>query len=98
MIIMHEESNSTHQFCSWKDVPPKHIYKVDQELWDGELSLSACPGVVSRPPRTKKTANPRGMPVVAWQQVKLNQQLNNYEVILGLQPREKAALLKVKTI
>ena len=38
------------------------MYKVDQELWDGELSLSACPGVVSRPPRTKnkknKTANP----------------------------------------
>ena len=32
------------QFCTWKDVPPKHIYKVDQELWDGELSLSACLG------------------------------------------------------
>ena len=60
----------------------------------GRLSHSACPGVVSRPPRTNKTANPRDMPVVPWQQVKLNQQLNNYEVILGLQPREKAALLK----
>ena len=34
------------------------MYKVDQELWDGELSLSACPGVVSRLPRTNKTANP----------------------------------------
>ena len=72
--IMHAESNSTgqvwkidgNQFCSWKDVPPKHIYNVDQELWDGELSLSACPGVASRPPRTNKTANPVGMPAVAW--------------------------------
>ena len=42
------------------------IYKVDQKFWDGELSLSACPGAVSRPPRTKKTANPGGIRAVAW--------------------------------
>ena len=40
------------------------------------IRLIRSSGMVSRPPRTKKPANPRGMPVVAWQQVKLNQQLN----------------------
>ena len=74
------------------------MYKVDQELWDGELSLSACPGVVSRPPRTKKTANPRGMPEVGGMVTDQIEPTIKYEVILGLQPREKAALLKVKTI
>ena len=47
---------------------PQNTYynNVDQELWDGELPLSACPGGGGRPPRKNKTANPRGMPAVAW--------------------------------
>ena len=45
---------------------PQNTYKVDQEFWDGELSLSACLGVRSRPPRSNKTANRAGMPAVAW--------------------------------
>ena len=53
--------------------------------------------MVSRPPRTKKPANPRGMPVVALATGQIEPAIK-YEVILGLQPREKAALLKVKTM
>ena len=69
---------------------PKTMYKVDQELWDGELSLSGCPGVVSRPPRTKKNCKSReygheGMPTGQIEPA------IKYKVILGLQPREKAA-------
>ena len=73
------------------------MYKVDQELWDGELSLSACPGVVSRPPRTKKAANPRGYARCGIVSGQIEPTIK-YEVILGLQPREKVIMLKVKTI
>ena len=74
---------------------PQNTYKVDQEFWDGELSLSACLGVRSRPPRSNKTANRAGMPAVASGQI---EPTIKYEVILGLRPCEKAALLKVQII
>ena len=45
-----------------KDVA-KNVYKVDQELGGGELSLSA---------RKKKWQIPGGVPGGAWLQVKLN--------------------------
>ena len=61
------------------------------------MSLSACPGVVSRPPRTKKTANPRGYARCGIVTGQIEPTIK-YEVILGLQSREKAALLKVKII
>ena len=46
----------------------RHLYFVHKtmHLWsmrspgDGELSLSACPGVGNRPPSENKIANPRG--------------------------------------
>ena len=73
------------------------MYKVDQELWDGELSLSACPGVMSRPPRTKKNCKSRGYACGGMVTGQIEPTIK-YEVILGLQSREKAALLKVKII
>ena len=68
------------------------MFKVDREL-----SLSACPGVVSRPPRTNKTANPRANACGGIVTGQIETAIK-YEVILGLQPREKAAFLKVTTI
>ena len=66
---MHEESNFEKlmeiNFALEKMYPQNTYIRFGQELWDGELSLSACPGVGSRPPSTNKTANPGGMPAVA---------------------------------
>ena len=53
-------------YCSQKDVLQKNVYEVDQELGWGELSPSACPGLGNRPPRKKKTANPRWFAREAW--------------------------------
>ena len=53
-------------YCSQKDVLQKNVYEVDQELGCGELSPSACPGLGNRPPRKKKTANPRRFAREAW--------------------------------
>ena len=55
------------------------------------MSLSACPGVVSRPPRTKKTANPRGYARCGIVTGQIEPTIK-YEVILGLQPREKVIM------
>ena len=66
------------QYRSQKDVRKKYVYEVDQELWGGELSLFACPGVGNRPPRNKKLANPRGMPRGHGNRSKLNHALPVY--------------------
>ena len=43
-------------FCFWTDQidEAKNVYEVHQELGDGELSLSGCPGVRNKPPRNKQ--------------------------------------------
>ena len=61
------------------------------------MSLSACPGVVSRPPRTNKTANP-GANACGGMVTGQIEPTIKYEVIVGLQPCEKVIMLKVKTI
>ena len=46
-------------YCSQKDVLQENVYEVYRSSGCGELSPSACPGVGNRPPRKRKTANPR---------------------------------------
>ena len=50
-------SQNINHYCSQKDVPPKKIPEVDQELGDGESFVILRP----TPPGNQKITNPRGM-------------------------------------
>ena len=70
-------------FTDKKDVA-KNVYKVNQELGGGELSLSVFPGVGIDHQERKKMANPRwcarGGGGWAWLQVKLNHALDKQNI------------------